>query len=111
MNLTSGLHWSHCTDLSDEGKFICNSENRWPSDALNLRLGAHKPFIMNLPKLRFATALLEPNNGHIEPCYTLTSNANYPEKFTTIPNEAVCLDPKQYLCRKEIDNNPGSRNL
>ena len=80
-------------DLRKENKFICNSENRWPSDALNLRLGVHKPIIKNLPKLRFATSLLEPNDGYIEPCFTLTSNAYFPENFTRIPNELWVVVP------------------
>lgn len=102
VNVTSGLHWSHCTDVNEEGKFTCNSEDRWPSDVYNLRRGVHKNYVTDLPKLRFATTLLEPNDGYIEPCFTLSTDANDPENFTNIPKEAICLEPKPYLCRKEI---------
>ena len=109
MNVTSGLHWSHCTDLNLEGKFSCNSEDLWSSEVMNVRRGVYNPYVRNLPKLKFATDLLEPNDGYIEPCFTLLTNPNDPENFTHIPKEAVCLDPKRYLCRKEIDTNQGAK--
>ena len=90
-----------------EGKFTCNSEDRWSLDTMNQQRGVYKSYVINLPKPRFATELLEPNNGYIEPCYTLTSDPIDPENFTMAPKEAVCLDPKQYLCRMEINTTKG----
>ena len=111
MNVTSGLHWSHCTNSNLEGKFFCNSEDRLSSEVFAFKRGVYEPYVRTLPKLRFATDLLEPNDGYIEPCYSLSTNPNDPENFTYIPNEAVCLDPKRYLCRKEIDINQGALNF
>ena len=90
-----------------EGKFSCNSEDRWPSESMNLQRGVYKSYVRNLPEPRFATELLEPNDGYIEPCYTLISDPRDPENFTKAPKEAVCLDPKQYLCRTEINTTTG----
>ena len=74
---------------------------------MNLQRGVYKSYVRNLPEPRFATELLEPNDGYIEPCYTLISDPRDPENFTKAPKEAVCLDPKQYLCRTEINTTTG----
>ena len=90
-----------------EGKFTCNSDDRWSFESMNAHRGVYKTYLRNLPKPRFATKLLEPNDGYIEPCYTFTSDPTDPENITMAPREAVCLDPKQYLCRMEINTTTG----
>jgi hypothetical protein len=107
VQIKSGLYWSHCTDTNEENKFMCSSEDLWSPQTQISRRGVHDPYMVRLPKSQFANDLLEPNDGYIEPCYSLTSDSMKPENFTLNPSESNCLDPKPYLCRKEISHEIG----
>ena len=88
---------------------MCSSEDLWSPKTHTSHRGAHEPYVVRLPKSQFANDFLEPNDGYIEPCYSLTSDSMKPENFTLIPSESVCLDPKTYLCRKEISHEIGMK--
>ena len=84
-----------------EGKFTCKSEDLWSLNTRSVNQGDEDPYVIRLPKSKFAVELLEPNNGYVEPCFTMETISLDPEKLPTTPNATSCLASIPYFCKAE----------